>query len=199
MPSEIKPKYAPRMPEQKLGYLIEECGEVLAACGKTVRHGWDNYNPEVPKEKRETNLQWILRELVDLKRAIALFEEDWLNEDEDDDWLPPGSLQDELRQLVERERQAVYEQVPASLRAESLSEAQYVAYIRGVAETEKKLEHLCGEYEQRLPAWAKPVMRAAVGSVDVPAGTTGAEWDDAIINAVDALTPEQREEIMRDD
>jgi NTP pyrophosphatase (non-canonical NTP hydrolase) len=67
-------KYYPKTDVQKLGYLAEECGEVLAAVGKTIRWGLDSYNPELPETERETNRQWILRELQDLKTAIAIVE-----------------------------------------------------------------------------------------------------------------------------
>ena len=76
MPEDMKPEYTPITAAQKIGYLIEECGEVLAACGKTVRWGTESFNPELPVEKREINSDWILRELVDLKRAIELVEEE---------------------------------------------------------------------------------------------------------------------------
>ena len=35
----MKPGYEPETFKEKLGYLIEECGEVLAAAGKTIRCG----------------------------------------------------------------------------------------------------------------------------------------------------------------
>jgi len=72
----MKDKYRPKTVDQKLGYLVEECGEVLAAVGKTLRWGLDSYNPELPKKKRETNRDWILRELQDLKLAIELVEKE---------------------------------------------------------------------------------------------------------------------------
>ena len=72
----MDPRYTPRTTEQKLGYLVEECGEVLAAAGKTLRWGLRCYNPEVPIEKRETNAEWLLRELLDLERAIKFIRED---------------------------------------------------------------------------------------------------------------------------
>lgn len=56
--------------EEKLGYLVEECGEVLAAIGKTLRWGLESVNPEIPPEQQETNREWILRELKDLMGAI---------------------------------------------------------------------------------------------------------------------------------
>ncbi len=51
-----------------LGKFIEECGEVLAAAGKTVRFGWDGYNPLDPHESNE---EWLQREIADLEQAIA--------------------------------------------------------------------------------------------------------------------------------
>src|ERR1019366_3842695 len=54
-----------------LGRFIEECGEVLAAAGKTVRYGWHSYNPLLPVEQRETNEDWLRREMEDLESAIA--------------------------------------------------------------------------------------------------------------------------------
>ncbi len=71
----MKPEYLPITDEEKLGYLVEECGEVLAATGKTLRWGLESSNPELPVEERETNRDWLRRELVDLKRAIAFAEE----------------------------------------------------------------------------------------------------------------------------
>ena len=67
----MKPQYMPKPLEQKLGYLVEECGEVLAAVGKTQRWGLDSCNPE-PGASRETNREWILRELDDLENAIKI-------------------------------------------------------------------------------------------------------------------------------
>lgn len=31
--------------EERLHYLIEECSEVIKACTKTLRHGYQSYNP----------------------------------------------------------------------------------------------------------------------------------------------------------
>lgn len=53
-----------------LGLFIEECGEALAAAGKTVRYGWSSYNPLVVA-KRETNDEWLKREIADLEFAIS--------------------------------------------------------------------------------------------------------------------------------
>lgn len=74
MPTQIKSQYMPVTIEQKLGYLVEEAGEVLAAVGKTQRWGLDSFNPE-PGASKETNREWILRELHDLERAIAIVRE----------------------------------------------------------------------------------------------------------------------------
>ena len=72
MSRRMKPQYAPRTIDQTLGYLVEECGEVLAAAGKSLRWGLDSVNPELPEEEQETNEEWLLRELTDLTRAIRL-------------------------------------------------------------------------------------------------------------------------------
>ncbi len=65
-----RPEYEPQTPVQRLGYLIEECGEVLAAAGKILRRGYSSVNPELPPEFQETNAQWLKRELLDLEDAI---------------------------------------------------------------------------------------------------------------------------------
>lgn len=67
-------KYRPTSTKAKLGYLIEEAGEVLAAAGKSLRWGLNSYNPDVPFDQRETNQAWLLRELSDLKNAIRIME-----------------------------------------------------------------------------------------------------------------------------
>lgn len=69
----MKARYEPKTTRQKLGYLIEECGEVLAAVGKSQRWGLESWNPEFGAST-ETNREWILRELQDLKGAISRVE-----------------------------------------------------------------------------------------------------------------------------
>jgi NTP pyrophosphatase (non-canonical NTP hydrolase) len=72
MPKELAQKYAPQTTEEILAYLVEETGEVLAAVGKAARWGLDSCNPELPPAEQVSNRDWILAELVDLERAIAL-------------------------------------------------------------------------------------------------------------------------------
>lgn len=65
-----------------LACLVEECGETLAAAGKTQRWGLNSVNPELPPERQETNRDWLLRELLDLDAAIqrvqaTIKEEGW--------------------------------------------------------------------------------------------------------------------------
>lgn len=72
----MREEYKPITENQKLGYLIEECGELIHALGKTIRWGLDTYNPELPEVDRETNRMWILREIKDVKRAIKYVEEE---------------------------------------------------------------------------------------------------------------------------
>lgn len=57
--------------EKALAHLVEEMGEVLSAAGKTQRFGLDSYNPYLPPEERETNEQWLRREVEDLELAIG--------------------------------------------------------------------------------------------------------------------------------
>jgi NTP pyrophosphatase (non-canonical NTP hydrolase) len=54
--------------DKQLAHLIEECGEVIAAAGKTQRWGRDSSNPLLP-EDQETNEQWLRREMGDLVAA----------------------------------------------------------------------------------------------------------------------------------
>ncbi len=61
--------------DKQLAHVIEECGEVLAAAGKTQRWGPTSVNPLLPIEKQETNITWLKRELIDLKNAIARLEQ----------------------------------------------------------------------------------------------------------------------------
>ena len=70
----MKPQYEPKSREQFYGYLIEECGEVLAAAGKTLRWGEFSVNPELPRNKQESNIRWLKRELKDLRGAIDRIE-----------------------------------------------------------------------------------------------------------------------------
>jgi len=70
----MKEIYMPKTEIQKLGYLIEECGELQSALGKTIRWGLDSFNPELSPNKQETNREWIFREIQDVKRAISFVE-----------------------------------------------------------------------------------------------------------------------------
>lgn len=69
----VPTRYQSTNPRQALAHVIEECGELLAAAGKTVRWGWDSVNPEIPTDQQETNLDWLMRELDDLDFAISEF------------------------------------------------------------------------------------------------------------------------------
>lgn len=67
----MNPKYVDKTDPQKcLARTIEEAGEVVAAAGKSARFGLDSYNPELPEEERETNAEWLLREMQDLQDAM---------------------------------------------------------------------------------------------------------------------------------
>lgn len=53
-----------------LAHAIEEAGEFLAAAGKTQRWGRLSTNPELPSNERETNAEWLRREMRDLTGAL---------------------------------------------------------------------------------------------------------------------------------
>jgi NTP pyrophosphatase (non-canonical NTP hydrolase) len=57
--------------DKKLAHLVEECGEVLAAAGKTQRWGLECVNPLLPVEEQETNRNWLLREIKDLQATAS--------------------------------------------------------------------------------------------------------------------------------
>ncbi len=78
----MKPQYEPKTREQFYGYLIEECGEVLHAAGKTLRWGEASVNPDLPRADQESNLVWLKRELADLRGAIDRMEE-WISREHD--------------------------------------------------------------------------------------------------------------------
>lgn len=59
--------------DKQLAHLVEECGEVLAAAGKTQRWGRYSTNPLL-ETNRETNNQWLKRELKDLREAMDRLE-----------------------------------------------------------------------------------------------------------------------------
>ena len=75
-------KYRPKTTVGKLAWVVEECGEVCAAIGKTERRTGGTLqrlmesNPELPEGQGELNGDWILREMQDLKKALELLEED---------------------------------------------------------------------------------------------------------------------------
>jgi hypothetical protein len=53
-----------------VGKAVEELGELQAALGKTLRWGWDSYNPELPTNERELNSEWVRREIKDVRDAL---------------------------------------------------------------------------------------------------------------------------------
>jgi NTP pyrophosphatase (non-canonical NTP hydrolase) len=57
-----------------LAHAVEECGEFIAAAGKTQRWGRKSFNPELPENQRETNEAWLRRELADVRLSLARLE-----------------------------------------------------------------------------------------------------------------------------
>ena len=67
-------RYYPKDVRSKMSYVVEEMGELAAAIGKAQRWGLRSSNPELPFE-RETNEEWILREMKDVRTALDILEE----------------------------------------------------------------------------------------------------------------------------
>ena len=61
--------------DKRLSHFIEECGEALAAAGKTQRWGVDSVNPLLPEHEQETNFDWLMREIADVEQAAARLRE----------------------------------------------------------------------------------------------------------------------------
>lgn len=53
---------------ERLAYLIEECGEVIQAATKVLRHGYASINPNKPSDG--SNRTQLARELGDVSRAL---------------------------------------------------------------------------------------------------------------------------------
>jgi NTP pyrophosphatase (non-canonical NTP hydrolase) len=51
-----------------LAWLAEECGEVVQAIGKVLRHGWDGRDPT--RDGSNTNRRNLEKELGDVARAV---------------------------------------------------------------------------------------------------------------------------------
>lgn len=71
-----------KTPEQFMGHVCEEAGEVVTAIGKIIRFGPLSYNPTLPPEEQETNRAWLLRELIDLQGAVERYLEKGYTENE---------------------------------------------------------------------------------------------------------------------
>lgn len=64
------PRFKQNGLDKILSHAIEECGEFLAAAGKTQRWGLDSVNPLLPYDLQETNKQWLEREVDDVLETV---------------------------------------------------------------------------------------------------------------------------------
>ena len=60
--------------ESVLAHAVEECGEFIAAAGKTQRWGRKSFNPELQPSDRETNEDWLRREMADVRLSLSRLE-----------------------------------------------------------------------------------------------------------------------------
>ena len=65
------PRFLQQGVDKCLAHAIEECGEFLAAAGKTQRWGWNSVNPLLPTSQQETNGHWLYREMKDVEDAFT--------------------------------------------------------------------------------------------------------------------------------
>lgn len=70
------PKYLQKGFDKCLSHAIEECGEFLAAAGKTQRWGPYSFNPELTPAEREYNMVWLRREMKDVQEALDRLEKE---------------------------------------------------------------------------------------------------------------------------
>ena len=73
------PKYMRPGLDFARGKMIEECGELLAALGKSLRWGWASVNPELPPDEQESNATWVLREMKDVRDALDNLEREMVD------------------------------------------------------------------------------------------------------------------------
>lgn len=55
--------------QERLAMLIEECGEVITAATKILRHGYESYHPDRPGV---TNRDDLRREVTDVRAVLLL-------------------------------------------------------------------------------------------------------------------------------
>lgn len=53
---------------ERLVLLIEECGEVIHAATKILRHGYESFNPDAPE--LPNNREQLRKEITDLRTAM---------------------------------------------------------------------------------------------------------------------------------
>ncbi len=60
--------------EERLAHLVEECGEVVKAGMKIMRHGYNSYDPTDTSLNPKSNRDDLQREIIDVKLAISKME-----------------------------------------------------------------------------------------------------------------------------
>ena len=70
----MKPGYESQNLQQAVAHVGEEAGEVATAVCKSLRFGLFGGNPEIPPKDRVQNMEWILNEIQDARRAFDALE-----------------------------------------------------------------------------------------------------------------------------
>lgn len=68
-------RYEPKTIIAILGAASEKCGDLTHAIGKTLRWGLHNYNPDLPKDDRITNLEFLQNRIQSLRRSLDRLEQ----------------------------------------------------------------------------------------------------------------------------
>jgi hypothetical protein len=57
---------------ERLALLMEEMGEAIQMVGKILRHGYESFDPNIPRHQTMTNRQYLELELGDVRQAMIL-------------------------------------------------------------------------------------------------------------------------------
>ena len=57
---------------ERLAWLAEECAEVIVEIGKVLRHGFESYNPTLPRPEQVRNRMALTREIGHVLAAADL-------------------------------------------------------------------------------------------------------------------------------
>jgi hypothetical protein len=84
---------------ERLALLLEEMGEAQQCIGKILRHGYESYDPTLPKDMQITNREDLERELGHVKVAVNLLTNHRMNGGHD---LNAGNIDVSAQEKIKR-------------------------------------------------------------------------------------------------